>query len=114
MPKEIIKEEEVPLPVVKKVLAKRAKESELTYQQNITLEYATNFSKMTPAAAIKVVEKLVKDYDLTRAQAVQVVNIAPTTPEELRTILDARTTRLSEEQIKEIIELVMKNTSKSG
>ncbi len=114
MPKEIVKEEEVPLPVVKKVLAKRAKEGELTYQQNITLEYATSFSKMTPAAAVKVMEKLMKNYELTRAQAVQVINIAPTTVEELRIILDTRATSLTKEQINEILELITKNTSKGG
>jgi DNA-directed RNA polymerase subunit F len=113
MPKEIISEEEIPLPIVKKLLSQRAKESEepLSFQQSITLEHASAFSKMPPAASLKLVEKLMKSYDIPRAQAVQLVNIAPETAEELRTILDVRATSLTEEQIIEIVDLVAKSKS---
>jgi DNA-directed RNA polymerase subunit F len=109
MPKEIVSEEEITLPQVKKVLAKRAKEGELSFQQTITLEHASTFSKMAPAVAVKVVEKLMKTYNISRSLAVQVVNIAPTSPEEMRTILDARSTSLTPEQIAEIVEFVAKS-----
>lgn len=109
MPKEIVSEEEITLPQVKKVLAKRAKEGELSFQQTITLEHASAFSKMAPAVAIKVVEKLMKTYNISRSLAVQVVNIAPTSPEEMRTILDARSTSLTPEQIAEIVDFVAKS-----
>jgi len=109
MPKEIVSEEEITLPQVKKVLAKRAKEGELSFQQTITLEHASTFSKMAPAVAVKVVEKLMKTYNISRSLAVQVVNIAPTSPEEMRTILDARSTSLTQEQIAEIVEFVTKS-----
>lgn len=111
MPKEIISEEEVTLPRVKKLLSQRSKEGELSFQQNITLEHASSFSKMAPAVADKLVERLIKTFGVTRGQAVQVVNIAPTTVEELRTILDARSTDLSDEQITEIVDIVKKTTS---
>ena len=111
MPREIIKEEEVTLPQVKKILTKRAKEGELSFQQSITLEHASTFSKMAPAVSAKLVERLIKKYELSRSQAVQVVNIAPTSPEELRTILDARSTDLTDEQIIEIADLVLKSRS---
>ncbi len=109
MPKEIVSEEEITLPQVKKVLAKRAKEGELSFQQTITLEHASTFSKMAPAVAVKVVEKLMKTYNISRSLAVQVVNIAPTSPEEMRTILDARSTSVTQEQIAEIVEFVTKS-----
>ncbi len=108
MPKEIVSEEEVTLPKVKKLLSQRAKEGELSFQQNITLEHASGFSKMAPAVADKLLIRLIKGFSLTRAQAVQVVNIAPTTAEEMRTILDARSTDLTDEQIAEIVEVVKK------
>ncbi|MHA2143418.1 MAG: RNA polymerase Rpb4 family protein [Candidatus Thorarchaeota archaeon] len=111
MPKEIVSEEEVTLPRVKKLLAQRAKEGELSFQQNITLEHASGFSKMAPAVAEKLLTRLIKNYSLTRAQAVQVVNIAPTTAEEMRTILDARSTDLDDEKISEIVEIVKKIVS---
>jgi len=111
MPKEIIKEEEVTLPQVKKLLAQRGKEGELSFQQSITLEHASAFSRMAPAVSAKVVEKLIKIYDLSRSQAVQIVNIAPTTIEELKSILTSRTTNLTEDQLIEIVDLIIKNRS---
>ena len=111
MPKEIINEEEVTLPQVKKLLSQRSKEGELSFQQSITLEHASSFSRMAPAVATKLVERLLKNYELSRAQAVQIVNIAPTTIEELRSILDARSTSFTEEQLLEIVDLVIKNRS---
>jgi DNA-directed RNA polymerase subunit F len=111
MPREIISEEEIPLPLVKKIISKRGKEGELSFQQTITLEHASIFSRMTPAVATKVMEKLMESYKLSKVQAVQVVNIAPTTLEELKTILDTRSTSLTEEQLNEIVSLVEKNRS---
>jgi DNA-directed RNA polymerase subunit F len=111
MPKEIINEEEVTLPQVKKLLAQRSKEGELSFQQSITLEHASSFSRMAPAVATKLVERLLKTFDINRAQAVQIVNIAPITVEELKSILDSRSTNLTDEQMTEIVELVVKNRS---
>ncbi|MFW9768067.1 MAG: RNA polymerase Rpb4 family protein [Candidatus Thorarchaeota archaeon] len=109
MPKEIISEEEVTLPQVKKLLAQRGKEGELSFQQSITLEHASAFSRMAPAVSVKVVEKLMKSYDMSRSQAVQIVNIAPTTIEELKSTLSSRTTNLTDEQLIEIVDLIIKS-----
>ena len=111
MPKEIISEEEVTLPQVKKLLAQRSKEGELSFQQSITLEHASSFSKMAPAVSVKLVERLLKNYEISRSQAVQIVNIAPITVEELRTIIDARSSNLTDEQLIEIVDLVIKSRS---
>jgi DNA-directed RNA polymerase subunit F len=111
MPKEIISEEEVTLPQVKKLLAQRGKEGELSFQQSITLEHASSFSRMAPAVSVKVVEKIIKTYGLTRAQSVQIVNIAPKTIEELKSILSSRTTSFTDEQLIEIVDLIIKNRS---
>ena len=111
MPKEIISEEEITLAQVKKVLTQRSKEGELSFQQSITIEHASSFSKMAPAVSVKVVEKLMKDYKLSRSQAVQVVNISPINPEELKTILDARSTNLTDEQIISIVDLIINKRS---
>ncbi|NHJ12606.1 MAG: hypothetical protein EAX95_02975 [Candidatus Thorarchaeota archaeon] len=108
MPKEILSEEEIPIPRVKKLLSQRSKEGELSFQQTITLEHASAFSKVAPAVADKLTERLMKSYDISRALAVQVINIAPTTVEEMRTILDARSTDLTDEQIQEIVEIIEK------
>jgi DNA-directed RNA polymerase subunit F len=111
MPKEIISEEEITLPQVKKVLTQRGKEGELSFQQSITLEHATVFSKMAPAVSIKLVEKLISSYNISRSQAVQIVNIAPTTIEELKSVYDTKMTNLTDEKLLEIVDLIIKNRS---
>lgn len=111
MPREIVSEEEIAIPQVKKVLTQRKKEGELSFQQSITLEHASTFAKMTPATAKKLVERLIKNYGISRSLAVQVSNIGPTSLEELRTILDAKSTDLTEEQLIEIVDLVTKSRS---
>ena len=111
MPKEIISEEEITLPQVKKILTQRAKEGELSFQQSITLEHASAFSKMAPAVSVKLVEKLMKDYNLSRPQAVQIVNIAPINPEELKTIIDTRSSDLTDEVLIEIVDLIISKRS---
>jgi len=111
MPKEIISEEEITLPQVKKVLTQRGKEGELSFQQSITLEHATAFSKMAPAVSAKLVEKLISSYDMSRSQAVQIVNIAPTTIEELKSVYDTKMTNLTDEKLLEIVDLIIKNRS---
>jgi DNA-directed RNA polymerase subunit F len=111
MPKEIISEEEITLPQVKKILTQRGKEGELSFQQSITLEHATAFSKMAPVVSTKLVEKLISSYDISRSQAVQIVNIAPTTIEELKSIFDTRTANLTDEKLIEIVDLIIKNRS---
>ena len=111
MPKEIISEEEITLPQVKKVLTQRGKEGELSFQQSITLEHATSFSKMAPAVSTKLVERLISNYEMSRSQAVQIVNIAPTTLEELKSVYDTKMTNLTEEKLLEIVDLIIKNRS---
>jgi len=106
MPREIIDDNEVTLPQVKKILKKREKQGELSFQQTITLEHATTFAKMTPSASKRLVKRLMKNYELTRFQAVQIVNIGPTTPEELKTLIDLRSTSLTDEQLEEIAEIM--------
>ncbi len=111
MPKEVVKEEEVTLPQVKKILSKRGKESELSFQQTITLEHASSFAKMAPAVSRKTTKRIMKSYDLTRFQAVQIVNIAPTSIEELKSVLDMRSVELTDEQLEEIVEIITKARS---
>ncbi len=111
MPKEIVGEEEITLPQVKKLLAKRGKESELSFQQSITLEHSSTFAKMAPAVATKLVARLMKNFKLTRFQTVQIVNIAPINVEELKTILDTKSSDLTEEQLLEIVGIIENSRS---
>jgi DNA-directed RNA polymerase subunit F len=62
-------------------------EEKLDQFQRRTLDYLQKFSKIDEAAAAGLLEKLVKEYGLEEDEAVQVVNCAPESVDELRVFL---------------------------
>lgn len=106
MPSEVTDRREVSLPQVKKILRKRKKQGELSFQQTITMEHAKLFSKMAPAVARDFIKRMEGKYELDRSTAVQIANIAPTSLEELRSILGKHYTGLTEEEMIEIVDRV--------
>jgi DNA-directed RNA polymerase subunit F len=74
------------LPQVKKLLEAIGEEN-LDQFQRRTLDYVNKFSKVDAAKAKKLLEKLVKEFGLDEAEAVQVVNCMPETVDELRVFL---------------------------
>jgi DNA-directed RNA polymerase subunit F len=79
-------EKRLTLPQVKKTLEKIGEEN-LDQFQRRTLDYVNKFSKVDAKIAEKLVKKLVKEFDLEEAEAVQVVNCMPETVNELRVFL---------------------------
>ncbi len=86
MGKRELSENRVTLPQVKKVLEDIGEET-LDQFQRRTLDYVNKFSKVDAQTAEKLLEKLVKEFDLDEAEAVQVVNCMPETVDELRVFL---------------------------
>lgn len=86
MEKELLKEKFLTIPQVKKLLEAIGEEN-LDQFQRRTLDYASKFSKIDADTAEKLVEKLVKDFELEEAEAVQIVNCMPTSVDELRVFL---------------------------
>lgn len=85
MPREIVKEEEVTLSQVKKLLEQRMAEGELSYLQRLTYDYTTKFAKISPKKAEALLARLKED-GLSSSMATQIVNLMPTSVDELRTI----------------------------
>ena len=79
-------EKRLTLPQVKRVLEKIGEEN-LDQFQRRTLDYVNKFSKVDAKAAEKLVKKLMKEFGLEEAEAVQVVNCMPETVDELRVFL---------------------------
>lgn len=65
----------------------QSKWGKLKYFQQITLDYLTKFSKLPADKAEELVDKLCRDFGLSRATAIQIVNIMPESCEELRQLL---------------------------
>jgi DNA-directed RNA polymerase subunit F len=86
MGKRELSENRLALPQVKKVLEAIGEEN-LDQFQRRTLDYVNKFSKVDAKKAEKLLEKLVKEFGLEEAEAVQVVNCMPETVDELRVFL---------------------------
>ena len=68
---------------VKEILEKQDPET-MDQIQRWTYDYVSKFTKMDPQAAKKVKQQLVKECGITEEEAVEIVNIRPTTLAELR------------------------------
>lgn len=86
MPRKIIDQRPVSIAEVKTVLERR-NEAELDQFQKRTLDYATKFSKISGEEALKLVEKLMAEFSISRSEAVQLVNCMPSSIEECRAFL---------------------------
>lgn len=80
---ETTKKEIITLAHVKEILDS-VKADDMDQIQRWTFDYVTKFSKVESKKAQKMVKQLVDQCDLTAEEAVEVVNVMPTTLEELR------------------------------
>lgn len=95
----------VPIPIVAKLLEEESKKRSLSSVEVITLEYSKKFTRVPAEAAEDLVSTLVEK-GLPLDVAVQVVNIAPESESELRTILAPLSRVFSSDELKEIINLL--------
>lgn len=79
----ITKKEMIALPDVKEILETK-KVDEMDQIQRWTYDYVNKFSKIDRKQAQKLVSELVSECGLTEEEAVEVVNILPSSLEEIR------------------------------
>jgi len=80
---ETVKKEIITTAQVKEILDS-VKADDMDQIQRWTSDYVGKFAKTDSKAAAKMVKQLVEQCDLTQEEAVEVVNVMPTTLEELR------------------------------
>ncbi len=80
---EVKKKKNISVSEVKEILGKGDPES-MDQIQRWTYDYVSKFVTIDAADAKKMKQKLVKECDLTEEEAVEIVNIRPTTLAELR------------------------------
>src|SRR3972149_1580746 len=83
MSKRELTEKKLALPQVKRELAAIGEEN-LDQFQRRTFDYVSKFSRMDAAAVEGLLERLVKEFGLEEAEAIQIVNCAPESVEEIR------------------------------
>ena len=105
MSKREISESRLTLPQVKKVLENIGEEN-LDQFQRRTLDYVSKFSKAEPRKAEELMQKLIKEYELDEAEAVQIINCMPETVDELRVFLAGGKKIIEASKLKQIVELL--------
>jgi DNA-directed RNA polymerase subunit F len=98
---------------VKEILEKRAAEAteaeqELSYVQQVTLDYVNKFSIYPLDEALKLKEDLKKKFGLSENTAIQLTNLAtpPLAAVELNVILDKDPVTLTEEQKSDLVDVI--------
>lgn len=80
---EVKKKQGISVSEVKEILGK-VDPDQMDQIQRWTYDYVSKFSKVDPKEAKKMKQELVKECDLTEEEAVEIINIMPTTLAELR------------------------------
>jgi DNA-directed RNA polymerase subunit F len=80
---EIIKREIITLPHVKEIL-ESVKPDDMDQIQKWTSDYSSKFAKVDSKTAQKITHDLIEHCGLTEEESVEIVNIMPTSFEELR------------------------------
>lgn len=80
---DITKKELITLPEVRKIL-EQVKQDDMDQIQRWTYDYVTKFAKTGAEAAHKMVRLLIEQCELKEEEAVEVVNVLPSSLEELR------------------------------
>lgn len=91
----------------KDLLEKRAKESELEYEQEQALEHAQKFSKQTLKDLEKLANSIQAKYEKVDLELAQkIADIAPKHQESLRAILMRKRVVLSDEEIEDLLKMI--------
>jgi len=93
---------------VRKVLEKKEKEKELSYEQKNALEHLRKFAKISEKDANEMSQELEKIERLRDKHIVSIINHLPQDLEDLRVLFANETVSISDEDRKKIISIVKK------
>ena len=110
--KEVIESQPLTLAEVKNTLTKRQKKAELSYIQRVTLEHTVKFSSLTARSSRALVNKLMKKFEMDEPLAIQLVDIAPTTVEEIAAFLARSPRNYTADEISDISALISETVAK--
>ncbi|MHA1611410.1 MAG: hypothetical protein ACTSVZ_06720 [Promethearchaeota archaeon] len=93
MVKKILEETKISIPEVKDILDEvyirmEKLNTPIDPFTEATFEYCHNFSKMPAKVARSVIEMLKQEYEMDDSHAIQIVNIDPNYPQEVRAIIE--------------------------
>ena len=106
--KEVTDEKSVALAKVLEILKKQKKRGELEYKQRLTYDYAQKFAELNIKKAGELIGGLLKLEKIRTHQAIALVDLMPERKEDVELIFAKERTKLEEEDIKKILELINK------
>ena len=106
---EVKKKQPISVSEVKEILGKEDPES-MDQIQRWTFDYVSKFAKMDPKDAKKMKQQLVKECELTEEEAVEIVNIRPTTLAELRSFTFGWKKLILAETLEKMLKIVKENS----
>ena len=104
--KKVIDTDPITIAEVKSMLGEISEHYELTYEQNLSLDHVTKFSKLDEEEAKKLVEELSEI--IKKAQAIKVTDIMPEDLADLRLIFAKERGSFKQEDMEKILEIVDK------
>ena len=104
--KEIIESEPISSAEVRKILEDFSQETELNYEQNITLNHLSRFKRYYVEDSEEIVAKLQEEFGLRDKLAVRIANLAPQDLADLRLILAKESANLDKADMEKILELL--------
>jgi DNA-directed RNA polymerase subunit F len=108
MSKKELSESRLTIPQVKKIMEDIGEEN-LDQFQRRTLDYVSKFAKADADKAEELLQKLVKEYEIDEAEAVQILNCMPETVDELRVFLAGGRKIIETSKLSAIVELLNEN-----
>ena len=105
--KNVIESEPIQSIEVKEILEEFAKDNELNYEQNITLNHLSRFDHYSKEDGYKIIEELVA-MDIKPKVAIRIVNLIPKDLSDLRLIFAKEAGQPDNEQMEQILEILDK------
>ena len=106
---EVKKKQPISISEVKEILGKEDPEA-MDQIQRWTYDYVSKFVKQDPKDAKKMRQQLVKDCELTEEEAVEIVNIRPSTLAELRSFTFGWKKLILAETLEKMLKIIKENS----
>ena len=108
MSPKILSDKAISLEMVRDLLKERSNSADLNYIQRITLDFCHRFSEYLPKAE-EFIELLGNEFNLSREDAIQIINIDPTRIEEVNLVLEDK---IPLEERKRLLDLIKEHKEK--
>jgi DNA-directed RNA polymerase subunit F len=104
----VINTKPVSMAEAKEVMTSQEKDKELSYEQKLALEHLSKFTVLDASEAKKLLEEISDVLRMSEETKIQILNLLPKTPDELRMIFTRENFSLKENEIKKILEIIKK------